>query len=134
MAHSFEGKVFTVVACSTISPEIIAQMDGAFPGSGQLLTRKSSAFSGVIGPDGRLVGDPLIDAEGIVYAELDLSRCIQPRQMHDITGYYNRFDVFDLRVNRRSLQPATFHDNDPAPMPQLLGADFLSATSAGENA
>ncbi|MCJ9712799.1 carbon-nitrogen hydrolase family protein, partial [Bordetella hinzii] len=53
----------------------------------------------------------LIDDEGIVYAELDLARCIQPRQMHDIVGHYNRFDVFDLRVNRRFLQPAQFDDN-----------------------
>jgi aliphatic nitrilase len=131
MAHSFEGKVFTVVACSTISPEIIAQMDGAFPGSGELLTRKNSAFSGVIGPDGRLVGDPLVDSEGIVFADLDLSRCIQPRQMHDITGHYNRFDVFDLRVNRRGLKPATFHDNNhDAPLPSLLGASLQASADS----
>ena len=34
--------------------------------------RKSSAFSGIIGPDGRVVGEPLIDEEGIVYADIDL--------------------------------------------------------------
>jgi aliphatic nitrilase len=113
MAHSFEGKVFTVVACSTISPEIVETLEGAFPGSRQLLARKNSAFSGVIGPDGRLVGPPLIDEEGIVYADIDLSRCIQPRQMHDITGNYNRFDIFDLRVDRRGLQAASFQDLPP---------------------
>ncbi|MEP6720060.1 MAG: carbon-nitrogen hydrolase family protein [Variovorax sp.] len=110
MAHSFEGKVYTVVACSTIAPETVAQLEEAFPGAGAMLSRRNSAFSGVIGPDGRLVGTPLIDDEGIVYAEIDLARCIQPRQMHDITGHYNRFDVFDLRVNRRSLRPAIFQD------------------------
>lgn len=57
-----------------------------------------------------MIGQPLIDEEGIVYADIDLSRCIQPRQMHDITGHYNRFDVFDLRVNRRPLQAARFED------------------------
>jgi aliphatic nitrilase len=66
---------------------------------------KSSAFSGVIGPDGRLVGTPLIDDEGIVYAPIDLARCIQPKQMHDIIGHYNRFDIFDLRVNRSTRNP-----------------------------
>lgn len=122
MAHSFEGKVYTVVSCSTISPKIVEQMDVAFPGSRELLVRKNSAFSGVIGPDGRLVGEPLIDDEGIVYADIDLARCIQPRQMHDITGNYNRFDIFDLRVDRRNLQSASFADPGAASLPDLLAA------------
>jgi nitrilase len=123
MAHSFEGKVYTVVSCSTISPEIIEQMDGAFPGARELLARKNSAFSGVIGPDGRLVGEALIDDEGIVYADVDLRRCIQGRQMHDITGGYNRFDVFDLRVNRSELQSSSFLDPASNPLPDLLAAE-----------
>jgi nitrilase len=122
MAHSFEGKVYTVVSCSTISPEIVEAMDGAFPGARSLLARRNSAFSGVVGPDGRLVGEALIDAEGIVYADIDLARCIQPRQMHDITGGYNRFDIFDLRVNRRGLDAANFIDSPTGELPELLAA------------
>jgi len=110
IAHSFEGKVFTIVSCSTISQEIVDTITASFPEARALLERRSSAFSGVIGPDGRLVGSPLIDGEGVVYADIDLSRCIQPRQMHDITGNYNRFDVFDLRVDRRSRDAAAFVD------------------------
>jgi len=40
----------------------------------------------------------------------DLSRCIEPKQFHDVVGYYNRFDVFDLKINRKRLMPATFVD------------------------
>src|SRR5690554_756727 len=107
-AHCFEGKVFTVISCSTISEEIVELMSDSHPEARELLARKNSAFSGIIGPDGRTVGEALIDDEGIAYADIDLNRCIQPRQMHDITGHYNRFDVFDLRVNRRALTAATF--------------------------
>lgn len=119
MAHCFEGKVFTVISCSTISEEIIQAFLPTHPQAESLLRRKNSAFSGVIGPDGRVVGQPLIDEEGIVYAEVDLSRCIQPRQMHDITGHYNRFDVFDLRVNRQPQQAARFLNDGPAPQLDL---------------
>jgi aliphatic nitrilase len=114
-AHSFEGKLFTLVSCSTISEEIIAALEADFPDARALLTRSNSAFSGVLGPDGRILGEPLIDVEGIVYADIDLARCIQPRQMHDITGHYNRFDIFDLKVNRRSLQAARFDDDIDEP-------------------
>ncbi|MEV4611483.1 carbon-nitrogen hydrolase family protein [Kitasatospora sp. NPDC049258] len=107
-AHCFEGKVFTVVACSTISPEIVDRIAGDDPEVRKLLGRPRSALSGVFGPDGRPVVEPLIDEEGIVYAEIDLARCIQPRQMHDITGHYNRFDVFRLHVDNRPRSPLTF--------------------------
>lgn len=115
-AHSFEGKVFTVISCSTVSEEIIAAMQESHPRARELLSRRSSAFSGIIGPDGRTIGEPLIDDEGIVYADIDLGRCIQPKQMHDIIGHYNRFDIFDLRVNARGLQPISLTDlPEPAP-------------------
>lgn len=127
MAHCFEGKVFTVVACSTISEEIIAAFSQTHPQAEAMLRRKNSAFSGVIGPDGRVVGEPLIDVEGIVYADVDLSRCIQPRQMHDITGHYNRFDVFDLRVNRQTQQSAQFSDQRGASLDFDEEADNAAA-------
>ncbi len=106
-AHSFEGKVFTIISCSTISEEIIA----AFPGHEDMMRRKSSSFSAIIGPDGRVIGEPLIDKPGICYAEIDLDRTIAPKQMHDIIGHYNRFDIFDLRINRRQLSPVTLENN-----------------------
>ena len=110
-AHSFEGKLFTVVSCSTISKEIMSLLKDDVPNVEELLTRKNSAFSGIIGPNGAVVGQPLIDEEGIVYADIDLAKCIQPKQMHDILGHYNRFDIFDLRVNTAPTRKITFIDN-----------------------
>ncbi|MDY6946549.1 MAG: carbon-nitrogen hydrolase family protein [Pseudomonadota bacterium] len=112
-AHSFEGKVFTVVSCSTVSEEILQALADVSPRARELLLRRQSAFSGVLGPDGRVIGTPLIDDEGICYADVDLARCIQPRQMHDITGHYNRFDIFNLTVNRQPLSAARFLEAAP---------------------
>lgn len=116
-AHAFEGKVFCIVSCSTISEEIIAAMETARPDARALLERRSSAFTGVVGPDGRTVGEPLIDDEGVVYADIDLGRCIQPTQMHAITGHYNRFDVFQLTVNTRPAAALRLQADDIAPAP-----------------
>ena len=110
--HSFEGKLFTIVSCSTVSEEIIREMELVCDNARELLTRENGAFSGVIGPDGNVVGEQLIDEEGIIYADIDLNQCIQPKQMHDILGHYNRFDIFDLRVNTRELQPVSFFQNE----------------------
>ncbi|MDH2379883.1 carbon-nitrogen hydrolase family protein [Bradyrhizobium sp. CER78] len=126
IAHSFEGKIFTIVSCSTVSEEIIAAMQTVVPDARARLQRKSSAFSGVIGPDGRLVGEPLIDDEGIVYADIDLERCIQPKQMHDIVGHYNRFDIFDLRVNRRPQTPLGLGEGEGMAADEAEQTNFAS--------
>jgi aliphatic nitrilase len=110
-AHSFEGKLFTIVSCSTISQEIKDALREDVPNVDELLTRNNSAFSGFIGPNGAAIGTPLIDEEGIVYADIDLEKCIQPKQMHDILGHYNRFDIFDLRVNTAPTRNISFIDN-----------------------
>jgi len=123
MAHSFEGKVYTVVSCSTVSEEIIHAMESVVPDARARLERKSSAFSGVIGPDGRVVGKPLIDDEGIVYADIDLTRCIQPKQMHDIVGHYNRFDVFHFSVDARPQAPIDFGPAKSAAVAELATDD-----------
>ncbi|MFD9689497.1 carbon-nitrogen hydrolase family protein [Kitasatospora sp. NPDC059088] len=111
-AHCFEGKLFTVVSCSTVSPEMVDLIAGDDRQLRSQLARPHSALSGIFGPDGRAVTEPLVDEEGIVYAEIDLGRCIQPKQMHDIVGHYNRFDVFRLHVDDRPLRPLTFPEEE----------------------
>ncbi|MBM3668520.1 MAG: carbon-nitrogen hydrolase family protein [Actinobacteria bacterium] len=115
MAHSFEGKVFTIVSCSALTPEIVDAV-AHDADSRRMLERPHSAVSCIVGPDGRLMSDALIDEEGIVYADIDLNRCIQPKQMHDIIGHYNRFDVFSLRLNRRPQAAVEFEDAEFEPI------------------
>ncbi|MFA7446775.1 MAG: carbon-nitrogen hydrolase family protein, partial [Flavobacteriaceae bacterium] len=55
-AHSFEGKLFTIVSCSTISKEIMDILKPEVPNVEELLSRKSSAFSGFIAPNGAVIG------------------------------------------------------------------------------
>jgi hypothetical protein len=62
------------------------------------LTQGESCF---IDPTGAQVGESVQGEEGIAYATLDLNECVEPKQFHDVVGYYQRFDVFDLKVDRR---------------------------------
>jgi len=114
-AHSFEGKIFTIVACSAVSEEIIAAMSEGRAGNRELLSRPNSAFSGIIGPNGHVIGEALIDDEGIVYADIDLGECVRPKLMHDIIGGYNRFDIFNLTVDRTPRASACFIDEIQSP-------------------
>ncbi|MBY4130160.1 carbon-nitrogen hydrolase family protein [Rhodococcus fascians] len=118
-AHCFEGKLFSVVSCSTISDEIVDTVAGDDEEIRSRFRRERSSLSGIFGPDGRPVTEPLVDAEGIVYGEIDLSKCIAPKQMQDIIGNYNRFDVFSLRVDAKAQQPVEFVNVDHSAQPSI---------------
>lgn len=111
-AHSFEGKVFTITSCSTVSEEIIQLYEKELPQARELLSRTNSAYSGFTDPNGQQLGVSIIDDEGIAYAEIDLEKCIQPKQMHDLLGHYNRFDVFNLQLNTAAQQALSFAGED----------------------
>jgi aliphatic nitrilase len=116
-AHSFEGKVYTVVACGVLTPTIVDELCESDE-QRRMMSRRPCALSGVFGPDGKMMGDPLIDDEGIVYADIDLDRAIELKQMHDIVGNYNRFDILSLHVNRASIQPL-IEESGPRPEPAI---------------
>ena len=49
----------------------------------------------IVDPTGTVVEGPLVDKEGIVYADIDATFVIKERQNLDISGHYSRFDIFN---------------------------------------
>ena len=127
-AHCFEAKCFgilaagyidrackDVLASGTSQPEVIrSQIDAAPQAPSMFLDPTGALIPGFIIDDKtgeqRQV-DFLQDEPGILYADLDLSRCVEGKQYHDVTGGYQRLDIFELKVDRRRRDPATFQDD-----------------------
>lgn len=74
----------------------LSQSDSAMK---ELLCAVPSPISLIAGPDGGLLGDPVEQGEGMVAADIDISRSIEQKMIHDIVGHYNRFDIFHLGVD-----------------------------------
>ena len=111
-SHAFEAKVFNVVASGCLDLSIrdeLARLDKA---ALDTLENSPPAVSMILDPTGEVISDVLADHEGIVYAEIDIARCIEPKQFHDVVGYYNRFDIFHLEVDRTPRDPAAFLEAD----------------------
>ncbi len=53
----------------------------------------------IVGPDGHYIMEPVWDQEGVFTAEIDLNRCYEERMALDVTGHYQRNDVFKLKTN-----------------------------------
>jgi aliphatic nitrilase len=114
-AHAFEAKVFNLVASSCVDPTLRRAIEGALgPEPLRILDQSPRGISMVLDPTGTEVGEPPRRDEGILYAEIDLARSVKPKQFHDVVGSYNRFDIFDLTVDRSACRPATFTDEAPS--------------------
>jgi hypothetical protein len=76
----------------------------------RILEQSPRGISVVLDPTCTPLGEALCRDEGILYAEIDLAQSVEPKQFHDVVGYYNRFDIFTLSVDRSARRPATFID------------------------
>ena len=107
-AHCFEAKVFGLVTAGMLDGAARDMLVARDASAAAVLDATPRAETFFLDPTGEQIGDSLRDDEGILYADIDLNRCVEPKQFHDVVGYYNRFDIFDLRVDRRRLNPVLF--------------------------
>jgi aliphatic nitrilase len=104
--HAFAGKMPTAAATGVVTDEL-AEAVGGMPEA-----YADSGTSGVLGPDGSFLAGPKAEGEGIVHASVDPGDRIEGKAYHDVTGHYNRFDVFELTVDRRPQPSLVTVDGD----------------------
>lgn len=117
-----EGRVVAVSACIPMRrddiPDRFAFKEAHLPDVAWI----NPGGSAIVDPDGKLLAGPLLESEGILYAEVDPALWRGSRFQLDVAGHYGRPDVFDLRVDTRArpmvrtqaFGPAS-HEADPPP-------------------
>jgi nitrilase len=106
-AMAFEGRCFVVAAASYFTKSMLPS---GFPLAKEMEVLSEHLCLGgsaVIGPDARFIAGPVYDCETIVYADIDLNRIAEEKELLDVAGHYSRPDVFNLSLNRRPMQPLT---------------------------
>jgi predicted amidohydrolase len=104
--YAIESTTFVLhstAVCTQSSIELMRTQDSV------VCSRPGGGHSCVIGPDGRRLTEPLGGdetgvAEGIVYADLDLSKVVAVRGFLDVVGHYSRPDLLWLGVDRRQRE------------------------------
>jgi nitrilase len=100
--YAFEGRCFVLAAGMVmrvkdvprelrLTPELDANPESI------LLYGGSTIF----GPDGKYVVEPLCEQEDIIIADLDLDALDRERMTLDVSGHYNRSDLFTFRVETK---------------------------------
>lgn len=100
--YAFEGRTFVLVAGCILPvsdmPDELRLDEALRQTPEKLLLRGGSA---IIAPDGSYIVDPVYDEETILIADLDLTQIIEEQMTLDVTGHYDRPDVFTFEVNRK---------------------------------
>ena len=110
-AHSFEAKVFNIVSSAFADKALVDKVCRNDTAARDVLERSPRSVSMILDPTGTAIASGPSDAESIVYGDIDVAACVEPKQFHDVVGYYNRFDIYDVRIDRRPREPATFLDS-----------------------
>jgi nitrilase len=68
---------------------------GDLAGQPEILCRGGSV---IVSPMGKTIAGPLLDREGILYADLNFDEIIKSKMDFDVIGHYSRPDVFKLDI------------------------------------
>ena len=102
-AYAYEGRVFVLSSTGVFTEEMKDAMELDETARKQFVS--DGAHSGIVNPLGQFLVGPDVHGETILCAELDMEEIVAGKYLHDITGHYNRFDVFTLNVNRSTHHP-----------------------------
>ncbi len=97
--YAFEGRCFVLAAGLLMKVRDLPDQFAVRPE----LSNKPEDWvlrggTSIIGPDGRYIVEPVFDEERIIYGELDLAAVDKERMTLDVSGHYQRPDLFKLRV------------------------------------
>jgi aliphatic nitrilase len=96
-AHALEGNLVVINAAGVLDDRIKAMLCNSEGKAA--LCGSNGGGSAIVGPGGDYLAGPLGGEEQILYGEVDLDSFDQKGLMRDITGHYQRADVFHLTVN-----------------------------------
>ncbi|SCB50437.1 carbon-nitrogen hydrolase family protein [Rhizobium multihospitium] len=123
-SYAIEGQVFVVGATQVIGPsavEVFCDTEER-----QAMLPLGGGWARMYGPDGSELAKPLAqDAEGILYADIDLSHILYAKAAADPTGHYARADVLSLNFDPRNHTPVRYVGAD--------GRSEIEARSRVEN-
>lgn len=98
--YAMEGQTFTICSTQVVTPTAI-RFFCRTPEHKKLIG-SGGGFARIFGPDGSDLVEPLApDAEGILYADIDLSMISLIKTAQDAVGHYTRPDVYSLQLNGR---------------------------------
>jgi aliphatic nitrilase len=122
--HALESGCFVVNATGWLTAEQRAEVAAS---TGLERAVSGGCFTAIVSPEGTLLGKPITEGEGTLYADLDLSLITKRKRMMDSVGHYSRPELLSLLIDRA---PASVLGDRPHARPTAAPAAAAGETTA----
>ena len=119
--HAFEAGSFVLSACGYMDANDIPDKLNYLKSGNHINYSWASGGSSIVNPAGRYLSEPNFEKDAILYADCFANQIKAVKAVFDSLGHYSRWDIFQLRINRRkSLGPEvnTLLDDIISDLPQ----------------
>ncbi len=108
--YAFEGRCFVVAAGGIMRrSDLPADLEFAESENAEENEYILNGGSAVIGPDGQYVAGPAFGSEVIILARINLERIREESLALDVTGHFNRPDLFDFSLKTSDSRRDSIH-------------------------
>lgn len=118
--HAAESGCFVVNATGWLEEH---QIQAITDDPAQQKALRGGCMTMIVSPEGKVLGEPVTEGEGLCVADLDMALILKRKRMMDSVGHYARPELLSLLIDRRPA--ATVHDLHPIHGPE--GGDAAGA-------
>jgi nitrilase len=104
-AYALESACFVVLSSTWLPPDLRVKYDQEGHAGMKNAHWGFVGGSGIINPQGQYIAGPLMDAEGILYAEIELKDIVRRKCYIDTVGKDSRWDLMRLALGENQLAP-----------------------------
>lgn len=102
--YAVEGQCFVLAPCATVSQDMVDEM--CTTDTQKALLKTGGGYARIFGPDGQQLHESLsTDAEGLIYADIDLALVSMAKAAADPAGHYSRPDATQLVLHKEARRP-----------------------------